>query len=219
MSVRAIIPLKALSAAKERLSGALDADRRQDLVAWMATHVIHVCQACSHIDEVMVVAGDEAAADVARRAGATVIIVDEPGLSRALDAADAASAACTSTLVVAADLPDLTVDDVTAVLRAAAEVDGPVLVVAATDDGGTGALLRRPPDIIATAYGPESAARHRAMAGAAGVPVVSVSREGLARDVDTPEQLTPALARRRQQVVGSASPSRHNEESACRKAP
>ena len=218
MLLRAIIPLKALSAAKGRLSGALDAVEREALVAWMATHVVHVCLACDAIDEVLVVAGDEDAADVARRAGATVMLVTQPGLTEALDAADAVSASCTATIVVAADLPELTVDDLVAVI-AAGGAEGPVVVVARTHDGGTGALLRRPPGVIATAYGADSGATHIAAARGAGVGVVAVAREGLARDVDTPDQLPPALAWRQHQVVGSAPPPRRTEESACRKAP
>jgi 2-phospho-L-lactate/phosphoenolpyruvate guanylyltransferase len=219
VTVRAIIPLKALAAAKGRLAGALDAAARQELVAWMATHVIQVCLACDAVDEVLVVAGDETAAQVARSAGADVMVVAQPGLSRALGAADAVSAGCASTIVVAADLPDLSVDDLLAVVAAAGEIDGPVVVVAPTDDGGTGALLRRPPDVIATSYGARSAARHITTAVARGVEAISLSRAGLAHDVDTPEHLSPALARRRGQVVGSAFPTRHTEESACRKAP
>ena len=219
MSIRAIIPLKALAAAKARMAPALDAHSRRDLVTWMATHVIHVCQACEAIDDVIVVAGDAAAAEVARAAGAEILLVTEPGLSRALDAADDVSARWTSTLVVAADLPDLTAEDLLAVLAAADDVDGPVVVVAPTHDGGTGALLRRPGHVIATSYGAGSAARHLRLGATAGAATATVSRDGLARDVDRPEHLTPALARRQRQVVRSGFPSRHNEESACRKAP
>jgi 2-phospho-L-lactate/phosphoenolpyruvate guanylyltransferase len=219
VSVRAIIPLKALSAAKGRLSGALDDQARRQLVAWMATHVIEVCQACELIDELLVVAGDDAAAEVARAAGAPVMVVGEPGLPAALAAADAASAACTSTLVIAADLPDLTTDDLAAVITAAAQVYGPVVIVAETHDGGTGALLRRPPEVIATSYGEKSGARHVAMAQRAGATTRRVFRQGLANDIDTPSQLSPALASRQQQVVGSPPPPHRTEESACRKAP
>ena len=219
MSIRAIVPLKALSAAKGRLSGALDAEARAELVAWMATHVIQVCRSCTAVDDVLVVAGDEAAADVGRAAGAEVLVVPEPGLVAALSVADTASAGWLATLVVAADLPDVTADDLSAVIAAAGAPHDPVVVVAPTHDGGTGALLRRPGGVIAPAYGPASAARHLSAARAAGVAAITVARAGLARDIDTPEQLSPALASRQQQAVGSASPSRHDEESACRKAP
>ena len=219
MPIRAIVPLKSLSSAKGRLSRALDAAARAELVAWMATHVIQVCQACTDIEDVLVVAGDEAAADVGRAAGAAVLVVREPGLLPALTAADVASAGWSATVVVAADLPDVTVEDLRAVVAAADAIAGPAVVVAPTHDGGTGALLRRPGAIIAPAYGAGSAARHLSAARAGGVAAIAVAREGLARDIDTPEQLSPALASRQQQVVRSASPPRHDEESACRKAP
>ena len=193
MPVTVIIPLKALAAAKGRLSGALDAAERRTFVAWMAGRVIAAARGCGEIDRVVVVAGDEAAAEVARSAGAQAFVVAEPGLATALTAADAITAEADATLVLAADLPELTPADISAVLTAAGA--GPsVVVIAATRDGGTGALLRRPAGVIATAYGPGSADRHAQLAADAGIPVVHVDRPGLANDVDRPDELPAALA-------------------------
>lgn len=191
MSVTALVPLKALAAAKGRLAGALGAPERERLAAWMATHVLTVCSASAAIAEVIVVAGDEAAAEVGRQAGAAVLLVPEPGLRVALDAADEATRTRLATLVVAADLPEVTVDEIDAVVRAGADLGGPAVVVAPTHDGGTGALLRCPPTAITTAYGPRSADAHIALARAAGVPTAVIRRHGLARDVDTPAHLPP----------------------------
>jgi len=216
VSVTAIIPLKALATAKGRLAGAMDSAQRRDLAAWMATQVITACRDCPAIDDVLLVAGDEQAADVGRAAGARVLVVDAPGLPAAMAAADAATVTCEATVVVAADLPYATGADVAAVVAAAESAD---VVIAPTDDGGTGALLRRPPSVMRTAYGPSSATAHIALAEAAGVAHVVVRRRGLAVDVDRPDQLEDTLAWRRQQAVVSPTPPHHTEESACRKAP
>ena len=193
VSVTAIVPLKALDNAKGRLSEALNPAQRRSFVAWMATRVIGACQACDGIDEVLVVAGDQAAADVASAAGAQVLLVTEAGLRIALDGADVATADRATTIVVVADLPEVSADDLTTVLAAAGSSDRAV-VIAPTHDGGTGALLRRPPTVLTTAYGPGSAAAHADLARAAGVDARVVDVAGLARDVDTPEQLSAALA-------------------------
>jgi len=101
-------------------------------------------------------------------------------------------AAIDDILVVAADLAALTSADLDAVFAAVPD-DGPVVAVAPTEDGGTGALLRRPPQVIASAYGPGSGRAHRQLAEQAGVACVVVQRRGLAFDLDQPDQLA-ALA-------------------------
>ncbi|MDQ3931226.1 MAG: NTP transferase domain-containing protein, partial [Actinomycetota bacterium] len=106
------------------------------------------------------------------------------GLDAAVGAASRHFAATAALLVVAADLPRLRPDDVTAVLERREPV-----VIAPTSDGGTAALLRRPPRAIPSAYGPGSGERHRALATAAGLAVATVDRAGLRHDVDTWDDL------------------------------
>ncbi len=76
-------------------------------------------------------------------------------------------------------MPLLTSDDV----RALCDVDTAV-VIAPTDDGGTSALLRRPADVIGTAFGTDSAVAHERLARRAGIVPSVVHRPGLAHDVD-----------------------------------
>lgn len=202
VSVTAIIPLKALPEAKGRFAGALGARDRRALTEWMARRVIGACRRCEHITDVVVVAGDDAGAALAYAAGAQAMVVAEPGLGHALGEADRVVDADVS-VVVAADLAAVRSEDLTAVITAAGD-QGPVVVVAPTHDGGTGALLRRPPTIIATSYGPGSAARHAQLAADAGARVVLVHAARLALDVDTPEQLRDALALDAESDVGCA---------------
>lgn len=203
MTVTAIIPLKALGAAKGRLAGVLDGPERRALATWMARRVIAACHGCDLVGDILVVAGDAEAAGVGIAAGAEAVVVDTPGLAVALQAADDLTAHATATVIVAADLPAITAADLIAVIQAP-PADGPAVVIAPTEDGGTGALLRRPPAVIATAYGPGSALRHAEFAAAAGLAATVVRRRGLAWDVDTPDQLPAALALAAEQDVGCA---------------
>ena len=203
MSVTAIIPLKALSAAKGRLAGVMTPLDRRAFTAWMATRVISACRACDDVDETLVIAGDEAAADVARLAGVAAVVVTRPGLDAALGAADALTRDREATLVLAADLPQVSPVDIAAVIAAGATIPTAV-VIAPTHDGGTGALLRRPPGVIVTAYGPGSAAAHERLARAVGATPVLIHRAALASDVDTPAQLPAALALAAEHDVGCA---------------
>lgn len=179
--VVALVPVRSPGVGKTRLARRLDRAQRAALSGAMLADVVGVLR-CAPVDRVVVAAaGAEAAAAAA--ALDVDVLLDPPG-STSLDAALSAAISRLGTvgalLVVTADLPQLTARDVTAVL------DAPVAVaVAATDDGGTGGLLRRPPAVITTAYGPGSAARHLRLATDAGVSAVSVTTAGFRQDVDT----------------------------------
>lgn len=191
MDVTAIVPLKALDRAKGRLAGCLDAASRRQLVAWMFARVVEACRASRHVRDVVVVAGDGAAAALASLHGVERVVVEAPsGLAAALAAADRATADAHASLVVAADLPLVTAAELDTVCRVGAA--GPCVVVAAADDGGTGALLRRPAGVIGTAFGQQSAAAHLHLAQQARVRGVRLRLPGLALDVDTPVQLRAA---------------------------
>lgn len=189
----AIIPIKAFAAAKGRLSVCLPDAARRALVAWMLDHVLRACMEAPSVTEVVVVAGDDHGAAVARRRGAGVLREPRPGLQSALAAADRHLAGADATLVVAADLPHCAAEDLEAVVVLG--LAGPGVVVAPTADGGTAALLRRPPGVIPPAFGPRSAAAHAELARAAGTAFALCHRANLAHDIDTPAQLRAAAAR------------------------
>ena len=85
-------------------------------------------------------------------------------------------------LVVNADLPSLTADDLRALNRAIPESG---VALAPARDGTTNALGLSDATLFAPLYGPGSAARFRAHAERA----VDVVRPGLRDDVDTPADL------------------------------
>jgi len=180
-STVALVPLRAPGAGKTRLAAWLTAEQRAALAGAMLADVCAALRA-SPVDEVVVVAGGEAAAAAASALGLQVI-PDPPGgggLDVALRAAQHHLGDPDGLLVVTADLPCLQAADIAAVLAA----DGAV-VIAPTDDGGTGGLLRRPADVMPTAYGPASARRHHAEAQRRGLSVATVRAPGFAVDVDT----------------------------------
>ncbi len=190
MDLTAIVPLKALETAKGRLSLELDAHARQELATWMFQRVVKVCLAALSVTRVLVIAGDERSAAVARGLPVDVALEPRRGLARALAHADVMTRDAPATVVIAADLPLLTPADVDAMAAAGGDEAG--IVLAPTEDGGTAGLLRRPGGAMPTAYGPGSAALHRALAAEHGLPCVELRRRGFALDVDTPRQLADA---------------------------
>lgn len=180
----AIVPLRSPGVGKTRLSAVLDGAGRAALAGAMLADVV-AALADSAVDGIVVAAAGPGAVAAASALGLDVV-VDPPG-SRSLDRALAAAARAVeadATLVVTADLPLLRGADVDRLLASEAEV-----VIAPTDDGGTGGLLRRPPTVIGTAYGPGSAERHRRLADAARATVAVVDLPGFRQDVDTAEDL------------------------------
>jgi 2-phospho-L-lactate guanylyltransferase len=175
----AVVPLRDPGRGKTRLSPSLDPDARAALAGAMLADVVAALRGADL--EVVVAAGGPAAAAAAAALSADVV-VDPPGtrsLDGAVEHARRRLEPLAGLLVVQADLPALTADDVRAV------VDGDdAVVVAPTDDGGTSALLRRPPAVIPTSFGPDSGRGHRRLAEAAGLTPRVVRRPGLARDVD-----------------------------------
>lgn len=187
----ALVPLRAPGDGKSRLAGRLAPHDRAALVAAMLGDVVAALVAAG-TGTIVVAADGPRAAAVADELGVEVVRDPPvpPGTATAarLDLALAAAAArigpTPALLIVAADLPRLTADDVGRVLAADAEV-----VVAPTLDGGTGALLRRPGDACATAYGVGSAARHLDLARRGGRTAAEVVSPGFAADVDVADDL------------------------------
>lgn len=191
--VVAVVPLKALDRAKGRLATTLDPGGRRTLACWMFDRVLDACLDAAAVRGVLVVAGDEAAAARGRARGVEVLLEPRDGLPAALAAADAATTGEAATIVVAADLPLAEPADVDAVCGAGTVA--PCVVVTPTHDGGTGALLRRPPDAIPTAYGRGSADAHLRLADAAGIRARRLDVVRLGLDVDTAVELGEAADR------------------------
>lgn len=175
----AIVPLR--TGGKTRLATTLDEGERAALAGAMLADVA-AALAGARVGRV-IVAAEGPAAIAAAEALHLEVVRDTPG-GRGLDRAVAHAARevepAAPLLVVAADLPRLASGEVERVLRSRAGV-----VVAPTNDGGTGGLLRNPADLIDTAYGPGSARHHLRLAREAGVPAATVRTAGFDHDVDT----------------------------------
>ena len=181
----ALVPLRDPGHGKTRLRGVLSTARRAALASAMLDDVVSALREAA-LTRIVVAAGGPVAAEVA--SALDVEVTRDPpsvgGLNAALVASSRRLGPVDELLIVAADLPRLTTNDVSAVLRSDAEV-----VVSPTRGGGTGGLLRRPGDRIPPAYGPGSAQRHLALAAEVGASSATVETCGFAEDVDTEDDL------------------------------
>jgi 2-phospho-L-lactate/phosphoenolpyruvate guanylyltransferase len=170
MTLWAIIPVKPLRRGKSRLSGVLSLEARTALNHYLLCNTLEILASVPEIEYSLVVSRDPEALTIAREYGArTVQEQGSPQLNIALTRATmvALSHSVQGVLIVPADLPLLTSDDIHEVVIRA--VNPPVVVI--TPDRhyqGTNALLISPPGLIQYEYGPDSYQRHCHQAEQAG---------------------------------------------------
>jgi 2-phospho-L-lactate guanylyltransferase len=99
-------------------------------------------------------------------------------------------------VILPGDVPLVSAGDVEALLDAAGSASRAVVVGASRDGQGTNALLLRPADVIAPAFGPFSAQRHARAGFAAAARVWVESDLDVALDIDTPRDLADLRAQR-----------------------
>jgi 2-phospho-L-lactate guanylyltransferase len=191
MTLWAIVPVKPLRRGKSRLADVLSEDERVELNQRLLLNTIDTLREVQEIGQILVVSRDQEALALARDHGArTVQEVGAPQLNGALMRATAAAQAYTAqgVLVLPADLPQITPDDIRAILAAAEE---PPVVVIAPDHRreGTNALLVNPAGLIEYDFGEGSFERHSQRARQAGAALKICELPSLAHDVDVPEDL------------------------------
>ena len=162
----------------------------------MLQDVVAALQASERFAGIAVTSSDATVLAEARRLGAVPLI--EPvgaGLNSGLNLARDAliERGAEALLVLPGDVPQLDPSDIHA-LVAASPLRGVILVEA--EDGGTTALLLRPPAALPFCFGPDSARAHRQAAMALGLPCEVMRPASLAWDIDRPADLDRLAASR-----------------------
>lgn len=187
-NIWAIVPVKRLGLAKQRLAPVLSRSERAELARTMLHDVLTTLGATPGLAGIITVSGDPAVAGLATLFDARVVgdVMESgvnPAVQQGLNTLDASSAA----LVVPADVPFATAADLQAVITELGRC--PMVLVPALSDGGTNTLAMRRPDLIAPSFGGDSFARHQALARDGGFGCGIVRSEGLGRDIDDPNDL------------------------------
>jgi 2-phospho-L-lactate guanylyltransferase len=191
-----VVLVKDFSTAKQRLRPALDPRARRRLARRNARLALEAARAGDHV---MAVCGSEDAAELARDAGAEVLVEvqpagQNPAARRGLGLA--VSRGARAVLLISSDLPLVSRGVVEEMLETARRLDGPSVVAApATGRGGTNALYLRPPDAVDLHFGDDSLRKFERDAAGHGVRFVLFEAPELALDLDEPSDLAILAAR------------------------
>jgi 2-phospho-L-lactate guanylyltransferase len=181
-----LLPIKDLRQAKQRLAPWLNPEERFHLAQAMLADTIRAVRTVQTADKIFVVTNYPPAMEVAQENG-WELIREEQQISESVSV-DAASKKCaahgvSSLLRLPLDVPLVQSSDIDELL--AVQCTAPALVIVPSRDGtGTNAILRTPPGLFPSHFGPGSFAKHCADAQRAGARIVVRRNARLELDVD-----------------------------------
>jgi len=186
-----VIPLRGLHGGKSRLAPILDSLRRTLLVRSMARHVLSVVLDTHEARAVYVVTRDSDLEWLIGKDGTRVSVLrqalSQPGMNSAIEIGREAAIAggAGRILILPADLPRLSVDDVEGILDSSA----PVTIAPDQCGDGTNALLLAATPAVTRFtfhFGQHSRQRHEEESHRQGLDFATIEAPGFQVDLDTP---------------------------------
>jgi 2-phospho-L-lactate guanylyltransferase len=192
-----LIPVKNFADSKKRLSAHYSQAARAALAEALCRDFLAVIVQVRLADRVYVASQEPLALEWAcQRGWQTIPETRQVSESHSVDSASriCTEQGVTALLRIPIDIPLATPDDIDTILSASEP--GPSIVIVPSRDGtGTNALLRSPPCLFPSHFGPNSFPQHLAEAERCGANVKILTNAHIALDVDEPDDLS-ALASR-----------------------
>jgi 2-phospho-L-lactate guanylyltransferase len=190
MPTLAILPIKGLDDAKQRLGEELAPGPRRALAEAMFSDVLIALRRSQLVNEVLVVSGDTIAQQIAGGYGTLVIDDVDEGHNAAADRGvkHALELGYERVVLVPGDCPTLDPGQLDELLSHVPDAPA-ALIVPDRHGTGTNALVLTPPNSLAPSFGPGSRERHLADARLAGTAAEVADVPSLALDIDTPDDL------------------------------
>ena len=193
----AVLPVKELEGAKQRLSPLLSPAERHALARVMIAEVMDTVAAARGLAGVLVVTLDAWAAAQAARIGARVVTDGaREGHTGSVNAGIRALLAERrfGVLALPGDIPAATAAEIEAVLASHPGAGRGFTIAPAHDEKGSNAVLLSPPDAVPLRFGDDSYVPHLDAARRAGLEPAIVKLPGIAMDIDHPADLAMFLA-------------------------
>ena len=191
MTLWAILPVKPLTKGKSRLHGCLEAEEVCNLNRCLFEETFQKLKACSEIDHILVVSQDETVLEYTLQSGG--VALKENLQSSLNDAVSQALAFILETepgmvLIVPADLPWMTEEDLEELIRF--HRDGQFMIIVPDQkQWGTNAILLSNPNLLTPQYGRRSFQKHAQQAASLSVELIVWLNKNIQRDLDTPQDL------------------------------
>ncbi len=192
-----LIPVKDLSGAKQRLAALLTQAERTQLAWAMLEQTFAAAAQVQTVDRIAIVTLYPPAIALAEKYGLEVLHETEQiSESASVDfgARQAQARGAEAVLRLPIDLPLITTQDIETILRYDRPDEPTVVIVPSAEGTGTNAILRRPPTLFPSRFGPDSLSHHLHAARQLGAHIEIVHLPRIALDIDTPEDLAALLA-------------------------
>ncbi len=187
----AVLPIKDVSAAKQRLQAILTPEERESLFRAMLQDVVTAIASAQDLDGLAIVSGDPVGVELARAQGALLIAEGaNRGQSSAIGSAvnTLMAKGVRRILTIPGDVPLVTPGEIDAVC-ASLEKEPAMTIVPDTRDTGSNCIAISPPDAIAYSFGTHSLKAHLQSARERNLTVNIMRLPGLGLDIDSPDDL------------------------------
>ncbi len=183
-----LIPVKDPTSAKTRLAELLSGEERRRLAWAMFEDVSLAMATTSKPDRIVLVSSFAPAIERARELGWDVLIEEsQTSESTSVDWASRVlgERGFDTVMRLPADLPLVQAEDIDELLSI--ELDSPGTILVPSREGtGTNAIIRKPPALFPSRFGPNSLALHKQEAARVGVECIVVNNARIALDIDEP---------------------------------
>jgi 2-phospho-L-lactate guanylyltransferase len=158
MSTYAVVPVKTLLKSKTRLSNFFTLQERPLFTLAMLEDVLKALKS-SKVERTVVVSSDSTVECLVKNFGMTFLNETRVGLNKALNQAVkwCVKNKAEQVLVLPADVPLVTSKDIDTLVKLAVNNS---MVISPSRNGGTNALLQKPPGVVSLCFGPDSFKRH-----------------------------------------------------------
>jgi len=194
--VWAVVLVKPFRLAKQRLADVLDPGERSELARVMLEDVLTAVHRSDRLAGVIVVTADRAAAAVARRHEAIVLMETAAvGMNAAVRRVVKylTGSLDSGIVVIPSDLPHVSPADLEAMIDLIKQT--PAVALVRSGDGGTNLLACRPLSVIAPSFGPDSFHTHCDAARRNGITPRVFFAPHLSLDIDRSEDLADFVSR------------------------
>ena len=192
----AVVPVKDMSGAKQRLAPVLASDERQEFYRAMLEDVVSAVAQVSELTGICLVTRDQNAIELGRRYGIRIIGESENrGHSAAVTRAAKLLVAegASGMLQIPGDVPLVRADEIRTVLQSHRNAPA-VTLVPSHDARGSNCVVCSPPDVIPFFFGDDSIGPHQDAARKRGIEPTILRLSGLGLDVDTPDDMLALMA-------------------------